>query len=184
MKAVSSVRRFSLPLLLAGEGGGEGRPQAGSGAGWNINACAAHSLSLTLAPRGKSGKEKGFSLLEILVAFAIAAMALGLLYQIMGSNARQVGSLVDHERAMLLAESLLDVQRAVPEAGLNETGQAAGYTWQIESHPYPTPAQQSAPNAVPLHEVRVTVQWGEGAGRQFTLTSVRPQARPLPPGLQ
>jgi len=178
MKAVSSVRRFSLPLPLAGEGRGEGRPQAGSGAGWNTNACAAHPLS----PRGERGKEKGFSLLEILVAFAIAAMALGLLYQIMGSNARQVGGMVDQERAMLLAESLLDIQRAVPEAGLNETGQAAGYMWQIESRPYPTPAEQSAPNAVPLHEVRVTVQWGEG--RQFTLTSVRPQARPLPLGLQ
>ncbi|MDR0274984.1 MAG: type II secretion system GspH family protein [Burkholderiaceae bacterium] len=129
------------------------------------------------------GKERGFSLLEILVAFAIAAMALGLLYQIMGSNARQVGDLAERERAVLLAESLLDIQRAVPEAGLNESGQAAGYVWQIDSRPYPTPVQQAAPNVPPLHEVRVTVQWGEGAGRQFTLASLRPQARPLPPGV-
>jgi len=233
MKTVSSVRRFSLPLPLAGEGRFDSlsrlRERAGeraSGAGWDHNACAVHPLSLTLSPKeavakgqfhplssfprkrearsvtskrpsldsrfrgnddpfatvfkGERGKEKGFSLLEILVAFAIAAMALGLLYQIMGSNARQVGDLVDHERAMLLAESLLSVQATVPEAGLNETGQAAGYAWQIESHPYATPGQQTSLNPVPLHEVRVTVHWGEGAGRQFVLTSLRPQARPMP----
>jgi general secretion pathway protein I len=126
---------------------------------------------------------RGFSLLEILVAFAIAAMALTLIYQIMGSNARQVGDLGAQEGAMLLAQSLMDVQTVVPEAGLHDSGQSAGYAWQIDSRPYPTPVQQSVPNAVPLHEVRVIVQWGDDGGRQFTLTSLRPQARNLPQGM-
>jgi len=135
--------------------------------------------------RQAPSKARGFSLLEILVAFAIAAMALSLIYEIMGNNARQVGALTDHERAMLLAESLLDAQTTVPEAGLRETGQAAGYAWQIDSRPFPTPVQQSVLGAVPLHEVRVIVQWGgESGDRQFTLTSLRPQARPLPQGMR
>ena len=78
-------------------------------------------------------RARGFSLLEILVAFAIAAMALGMLYRVTGNNARQAGGLAQHERAMLLAESLLAAHETVPPQGLNESDQAAGYAWQLRS---------------------------------------------------
>jgi len=124
--------------------------------------------------------QRGFSLLEVLVAFAIAALALGMLYQVMGSNASQAGSLGQHERAMLLAESLLAAYDAVPAQGLNEGAQAAGYGWQVSSRPYPTPAD-NAPQAPHLHEVLVSVQWLDGtATRTFSLTTLRPEQRPMP----
>ena len=129
------------------------------------------------------GRQRGFSLLEILVAFAIAALALGMLYRVTGNNARQAGGLAQHERAMLLAESLLAAHDTVPPQGLNESDQAAGYAWQLRSQPYPTPAN-SAPQAARLHEVQVSVHWLDGnTPRSFDLASLRPERLPTPGGV-
>ena len=125
------------------------------------------------------GRQRGFSLLEILVAFAIAAMALGMLYRVSGNNARQAGALAQHERAMVLAQSLLAAYQTVPAQGLNEAGEAAGYAWRTASRPYATPVDSAAPQSAHLHEIRVEVSWLDGnAPRSFELTSLRPERRP------
>jgi general secretion pathway protein I len=123
-------------------------------------------------------RSRGFSLLEVLVAFAIAALSLGVLYQIVGTNARQAGGLSQHERAMVLAESLLAAHETVPAQGLDEASTAAGFGWRVRSRPYPAPAN-SAPQAPRLHEVLVNVRWQDGtAERAFDLSSLRPERRP------
>jgi general secretion pathway protein I len=125
-------------------------------------------------------RHRGFSLLEVMVAFAIAALALTMLYQVMGNNARQAGGLGQHERAMMLAESLLASCASVPPQGIDEGDQSAGYQWRLRSQPFPTPADDM-PQAPHLHEVQASVQWLDGnATRSFDLTTLRPEMRPRP----
>lgn len=123
-------------------------------------------------------RQHGFSLLEILVALAIAALALGMLYRVSGNNASQAGALDQRTRAAVLAQSLLAVNQTVPVTGINATGTAADFTWQVHSSPYPTPASQQSPQAPRLYELAIRVRWSDGARtRSFALTTLRPERR-------
>lgn len=132
----------------------------------------------------RQGREyqRGLSLLELLVAFAIMAIALGMLYKASGSSARSVGEVASYQRAMSLAEALLALRDAVPPEGWNETGQSASFVWKIHSQPYATPASQGNTAAPLLHAVEMVVEWSEGDRlRRVQLHTLRPQ-RKVPPG--
>lgn len=122
--------------------------------------------------------QHGFTLLEVLVAFAIMALSVGLLYQALGSNARQTADTTAREHAALLAESLLAMHETVPVQGVHETGISADMPWQIDSAPFDTPVSRTSPQAPPLHEVRVRVRWSQEPSREITLRTLRPQRLP------
>lgn len=121
-------------------------------------------------------RQRGLSLLELLVAFVIMGIALGMLYKASGSSARSVGEVASYQRAMSLAESLLAMRDAVPAEGWNEAGQSAQFSWKVHSQPYVTPASQSNPAAPQLHAIDMVVQWNDGSRlRQIELHTLRPQ---------
>ncbi|MFZ4480371.1 MAG: type IV pilus modification PilV family protein [Rhodoferax sp.] len=124
-------------------------------------------------------RQRGFSLLEMLVAFAIMAMSLGLLYRVAGGSASHVSDAVQHQNAAWLAESLLNRQSSVRASGWNEDGESAGFKWQVRSRPYQSGI--NSPLAVPLHEVRVAVSWTAGSRPgQFDLVTLLPERKPRP----
>lgn len=134
---------------------------------------------MRLAVRG--GHQKGLSLIEILVAFSIMAMALGVLYRATGGSVRSVSVIESTQRAASLAQSLLALRDAVPAAGWSDSGETAGFAWSIRSTPYATSVTQ--PNVPPLHEVVVEIQWSDaGAERMFSVVTLRPERKPLPGG--
>ena len=126
-------------------------------------------------------RQQGFTLLELLVAFAIMALSLGMLYRASGSGARSVVDIEHYQRAVILGESLLALRDAVPEQGWNQTGESAGYNWRISSAPYATAI--TGPNVPPLHEISIVITWADAdRQRQFTLNTLRPQRKPPDPG--
>ena len=126
-------------------------------------------------------RQQGFTLLELLVAFAIMALSLGMLYRASGSGARSVVDIEHYQRAVILGESLLALRDAVPEQGWNQTGESAGYNWRISSAPYATAI--NGPNVPPLHEISIVITWADAdRQRQFTLNTLRPQRKPPEPG--
>lgn len=126
------------------------------------------------APRAR---QRGLTLLELLVAFAIMAMSLGLLYRILGGSASSAVQIERTQRAVVLAQSLLALRDTVPEGGWQEAGESAGYQWRIQSAPYPT--EYTGPNIPPLYEVGISIAWSDGdRQRSLDLTTLRPQRKP------
>jgi general secretion pathway protein I len=123
------------------------------------------------------GRRGGFSLLELLVATAVMALALAMLYRVDAGAVRGVGDLAWQQRAGVLARSILDSRDAVPAAGWQEAGQDAGFDWRVSTQPQPVPPGLEV-GATVLHEVLVTVQWsGRQGPRSLELRTLLPQAR-------
>lgn len=127
-------------------------------------------------------RQRGYTLLEVIVAFALLALALTLLLGILSGAARQVRGSSDAARAALYAQSLL-AQVGTGEAivagqrdGAFEDGR---YRWQMRIAPWrdrslATARQQVDPNAAGLFEITLAVQWGDaGPGQRLQLQSLR-----------
>ena len=121
--------------------------------------------------------QRGFTLLDLLVAFAIMALSLGMIYRASGGGARSVVEMERYQGATILAESLQSLRDAVPERGWNQTGVTGGYNWAISTSPYATAI--SGPNVPPLHEVRIVIAWTDAdRKRQLEFNTLRPQRKP------
>lgn len=124
---------------------------------------------------------RGFSLLELLVAFAIMAISLGVLYRATGSSVRTVGDLDVRQQATSVAESTLSRVDGVPPAGLSASGVVGDISWSLQTRPFD--AGNANPQAPKLHEVLALVSWMErGQPKEIALTTLRPELTPRKPG--
>jgi general secretion pathway protein I len=121
----------------------------------------------------RRNQQRGLSLLELLVAFAILALSIGLLYRSMGSSARTVADMAYQQQAALLAESLLASRESLTAEGWRESGSREGLDFRVTSAPYTrgvtggvSSSSLGDPTAVMLHEVEITVSWVDGTRRQ------------------
>ncbi len=122
----------------------------------------------------------GFSLVEGVVAFAVLALALGVLYQIFSSAARQALVVQHYSRALAVADAKLT------ETGINEAlaGGAQGgetddgFRWQRSVEAYAPGDELAAPLAgLRAYRITVEVRWShDGGERTVALGTVRLEA--------
>lgn len=115
---------------------------------------------------------RGFSLLEMVVAIAILAMSLAVLYRAAGGATRNVSVDERYAYAVELAQSLLSDNALVPFNGVAKQGETAGgFQWEVTS----APAATATPGMVngALQQITVRVTWADGSKqRQVSLNSV------------
>ena len=120
----------------------------------------------------------GFSLLEVLVAFAILVISLGALLRVFGGGMRAAALAEEYSRAAILAESKLasmGVEEPLTE-GSREGEFDDTYRWRslVAEYPVETPTSQIVVSAVKLLEVTVEVNWSSGVKRRaITLSTLR-----------
>lgn len=118
-------------------------------------------------------QQRGFSLLEMIVAVAILGLALGALYQAAAGATRNVRTDERYAYAVELSRSLLADNSSVPLSGASSAGEtASGFRWTMQAQPLDRPRGSALANGR-LQRIRVSVAWSDGPReREFTLESI------------
>lgn len=117
--------------------------------------------------------QRGFTLLEIIVAFGILALGLTLLLGTLSGASRQLRDAGDAGNAALVAQSLLASHAELLKQPLRLDGRAENgrYRWQLEVTPWQDPSLRGRKEPVDagaarLLHVQLDMDWGEGGPRQ------------------
>ena len=120
---------------------------------------------------------RGFSLLEALVAMAIAAIALASLYKSVGQGSKNVVDVETRVEAALVAKSALAAGTFAEDFAQQDSGQAGGWQWRIQIAPEQIPLLEEngrpAPGG-PLRAARVSVEVSKNGVPAATWTTWKP----------
>ncbi|WP_133478811.1 type II secretion system protein XpsI [Cognatilysobacter segetis] len=122
--------------------------------------------------------QRGYTLIEVVVAFGLLALALTLLLGTLTNSTRQVRWSADAGRAALLSQSVLDrVENEGPLREGDRDGQLEDgrYHWQLQVRRFEAAAGRPVdPNAPVLLALDLTMRWGDGgAAETYSLHSLR-----------
>jgi len=132
----------------------------------------------SVARRDLGSRARGFTLLEVVVALAIAGLALVGLFRAGSGGVLAVDAAGHVDQAIERAQSHLAAfgRIAVIVPGETEGDDGGGYRWRVRARPLTT--WQFGPGAAPatitLFEVEIAISWRAGGGhRSVALTSLR-----------
>lgn len=133
-------------------------------------------------------RDAGFTLLEVLVAFVIASLALAVLVNagLTGLGSAKLSN--RYQEALARAQSHLAAVGPMPQPGDRQGDEADGFHWhvrvvQVATGPVmigPRGDLGHPPGQVALYDVSVGISWGHAPTRQLRLDAERVSA--IPPG--
>ncbi|MEE4296562.1 MAG: type II secretion system protein [Wenzhouxiangella sp.] len=126
----------------------------------------------------RAARQQGFTLIEVMAAFAVFALLFGVTLQILStsmSNTRRAG---DFTQAALWAQSVLDVAglENMLEPGVTNGAFDERFSWTLEvTEELVFDDRSLDPLELPvaLYRLRLTVEWGEGPVRQAVFETLR-----------
>ncbi|MGZ5008128.1 MAG: type IV pilus modification PilV family protein [Methylobacter sp.] len=124
-------------------------------------------------------KQSGFSLLEILIAFSILALALGILLRIFSAGVNTAGVAEEYTAAVQIAESIMARTSAeeVLKPAESDGVENRKYHWHVSVSPFQFMAENLDVSTIPavLFKVKVVVGWGDGKAddRQVELITLK-----------
>ena len=133
------------------------------------------NLKISHNPAG----QQGFSLLEILIAFSILALSLGILLKIFSGGVNTAVVAEEYTAAVQIAESLMAKTGVETRLQPGSTADIENekYHWQVTVSPFEfNPDNVDLKTTTTLFfKVKVTVSWGEGDDndRQVELTTLK-----------
>jgi general secretion pathway protein I len=124
----------------------------------------------------------GFTLIEVLVALVLLAIAFGGAYQALSSGLGWTERSQNTEKALTIAESMLErIGNDIALADGVLAGRTSdGFSWHFETTPYGSTSNLPA-GQLAGHQVEVVISWTEQwNARQVRLVSLRLAPGPLP----
>jgi general secretion pathway protein I len=124
-------------------------------------------------------KQQGFSLLEILIAFSILALSLGILLKIFSGGVNSAMISEEYTSAVQIAESLMAKVGTETPLQLGETSgdEDDRFHWQVIVNPYPFNPENIdiKKQSAELFKINVIVSWDDGNNheRLLELTTLR-----------
>lgn len=119
-----------------------------------------------------AARQRGFTLIEVVVAFAIFTLAMGALYEAFGGALRRGAQSRDREESVLAAQSVLASLRASPPPWKpDDSGRLDDWLWRTEIAPYDARTSQQR-TSWRAFEVTVHLQRAAGGGGDVVLKSI------------
>lgn len=121
------------------------------------------------------GHGRGFTLLELLLAFMVFALSFATVLEILSGSMRNTVRARHYSEAALTAQSLMDqVGLGIPlEAGFNADGEEGEYKWEMNVQEYVTAGENEHSvelaelTGIALLQVDLAISWGEPPREQI-----------------
>jgi prepilin-type N-terminal cleavage/methylation domain-containing protein len=117
-----------------------------------------------------SARERGFSLVEVLCAVAIAASAVVVLSRGATGTLETARSLEMHQGAGIILQSILsDELAAETTAAATRQGESGPYRWRLEIMPDRPAFAEKLPSPYRIYRLTASVSWGRGGVASTTV---------------